>query len=60
WLCITHCLTFWIPTFLLPYFGMRDPQVQIAWKEKIALNLIIMIISALFLFLIVGISLMIC
>jgi hypothetical protein len=39
---------------------MYDRQVQMAWREKVALNLIILFLSASFLFFIVGMGLIMC
>ena len=42
WICCTWCLTWWMPTPCLFYCGgMRRKDIQIAFREKVALNIII-------------------
>jgi chitin synthase len=61
WVCCTWSLTWCFPSFLLFYVGrMKLPAVQMAWREKVALNLIILIGSALLLIFIIGIPLLLC
>ncbi|KAL5035310.1 hypothetical protein BDV3_005263 [Batrachochytrium dendrobatidis] len=61
WLCCTWSLTWWIPTCLIScLFGKRRPDVQIAWREKVALCTLIFLMCATMLFLIVGLGQVLC
>ena len=61
WVALCWILTFWCPTFLLRYVGrMKRIDVQQAWREKLALNMIIWFICACAVFVIVFISPIIC
>ena len=61
WLCCTWALTWWIPTYFIDKCGkMRRPDIQIAWREKIALNIIILFCCGLLLFYIIGLGQIIC
>jgi chitin synthase len=61
WVCTTWSLTFCIPSFCLFYVGkMKQPQVQMAWREKVALNVIILVASAILLFFIIGLPMVLC
>ena len=45
WLMLVWVLTWWIPSFMLKYIGrMKRPDVRIAWREKVALCIIIALI----------------
>ncbi|CAJ0899385.1 16088_t:CDS:10 [Entrophospora sp. SA101] len=46
WLIYTNCVTCCIPPSLLSCFGMHDKLVQRAWREKMALVSIILILCA--------------
>jgi chitin synthase len=55
WVCCTWCLTWWIPGFMLSWCGgMRSPQVRMAWREKVALCIIIFLLCSMLGFMIVG------
>jgi chitin synthase len=42
WLALVWTLTWWIPTFMLTYVGrMKRPDVRIAWREKVALCMLV-------------------
>ncbi|KAK9761424.1 hypothetical protein K7432_013683 [Basidiobolus ranarum] len=61
WMCCTWSLTFWIPTFTLRICGrMKRPDVQIAWREKTALCIIILFICLFILFFIIFFGRLIC
>ena len=60
WVCCTWCLTWWIPTFMIKCCGMNRADVQMAWREKVALVLIILIMCACMLFFIAGLGPLIC
>ena len=45
WLILVWSLTWWIPSFLLSYVGrMKRPDVRIAWREKVALCMLIFLV----------------
>ncbi|KAH6561991.1 hypothetical protein BASA62_009446 [Batrachochytrium salamandrivorans] len=61
WMCCTWGMTWWIPTPFISYvFKKRRPDVQIAWREKVALCFIIFLMCATMLFLIVGLGQVVC
>ncbi|KNC98261.1 uncharacterized protein SPPG_06659 [Spizellomyces punctatus DAOM BR117] len=61
WVCITWCLTWWIPSpFLRWCGGMQRPDVRMAWREKVALCILIMAMSLALLFFIIGLSWIVC
>ena len=60
WVCCTWCLTWWIPTPCIKMCGMKRPDVIMAWREKVALVLIILIMCAMMLFFIAGLGPLIC
>ena len=42
WLAIVYLLTFYIPDFLIKWIGrMKRKDIRIAWREKLAINLMI-------------------
>ncbi|KAI8976912.1 chitin synthase [Pilobolus umbonatus] len=56
WLC-----TWWIPSIFLKWFGkMPRPDVQMAWREKVTLCIIIGIFSGIVLFVIMGLGEVMC
>ncbi|KAI8929268.1 P-loop containing nucleoside triphosphate hydrolase protein, partial [Entophlyctis helioformis] len=61
WLCCTWSLTWWIPSPFLRLCGrmpLRDRQV--AWREKVALCIMIALLNAAILFFIIGLGPIIC
>ncbi|KAI8928600.1 chitin synthase-domain-containing protein [Entophlyctis helioformis] len=61
WVCITWSLTWWIPTCCIAtVFGKRRPDVQMAWREKVALCVIIFLMCATMLFFIIGLGRILC
>ncbi|KAI9221962.1 chitin synthase-domain-containing protein [Blastocladiella britannica] len=61
WVCFTWAVTFWIPGFLLSWVGrMKDKNVQMAWREKVALCFLIFLLSAAMLFVIAIAGLLVC
>ena len=60
WLSIVWPMTFLIPNFCLSMFGMRRPDIQIAWREKVAIFIIIMISCGILIFFIIGLGQIIC
>ncbi|EJT78647.1 hypothetical protein GGTG_03746 [Gaeumannomyces tritici R3-111a-1] len=42
WVFVTYMLTFWVPDFLIRWMGkMPRKDVRMAWREKLAINIII-------------------
>lgn len=61
WVCITYVCTFWAPSFILSSIcRMRDKTRQMAWKEKVTLCMLILILNSLLLFLIIGVGQIVC
>ncbi|ORZ41568.1 hypothetical protein BCR44DRAFT_1457115 [Catenaria anguillulae PL171] len=61
WVALTWCLTWWIPTCCLARCGkMARPDVQMAWREKMAICILILFACALQLFFIIGFGRVIC
>ena len=44
WILTSWILTWWIPTFFMRLIGIKDKQMQQAWREKVSLVLIILIL----------------
>ncbi|KAI0225522.1 hypothetical protein L0F63_000167 [Massospora cicadina] len=61
WICCTWALTWWIPGVFLGWCGrMKRSDVRMAWREKVALCIIIFTISALVVFFIAGVNPLVC
>jgi len=61
WVMLTWALTFWIPSFMLRYIGrMKRPDVRMAWREKLALMILIMLLNGIVVFYIVGFGNLLC
>jgi len=61
WVALCWILTWWVPTPLLTYIGrMKRMDVRQAWREKLALNLIIWFICACAVFVIAVLGNLIC
>ncbi|KAJ1645347.1 Chitin synthase, class 3 [Coemansia asiatica] len=58
----TYCrvVTFWAPGRVLKCFGMAEPAVQMAWREKMGLVSIILAIMAVIAFLTFGLQQVLC
>lgn len=42
WMALVWALTFYVPTFVIKYVGrMMRPDIQVAWREKLAINILI-------------------
>ena len=42
WLFLVHLLTFFVPDFMIKWLGrMKRKDIRVAWREKLAINLII-------------------
>jgi chitin synthase len=61
WVALCWMLTFWIPTPFLTYIGrMKRMDIRQAWREKLALNMIIWFICACAVFVIAVLGVVIC
>ena len=60
WVRLTWALTWWMPSSLLRLRGMRRPDVQFAWREKVAICTLIALFCALVLFYIIGFGHVLC
>ncbi|KAI9355051.1 chitin synthase-domain-containing protein [Zopfochytrium polystomum] len=61
WLCVTWCLTWWIPDCCLTSCGkMKRPDIRMAWREKVALCIIILFLNLVILFFIVVFGQLLC
>jgi chitin synthase len=61
WVCCTWSLTWWIPSFLLSCCGrMKNRDIRMAWREKVALCLIIFLMCASMILFICGINYLVC
>ncbi|ODQ66999.1 hypothetical protein NADFUDRAFT_81629 [Nadsonia fulvescens var. elongata DSM 6958] len=61
WLRITYFLTWWIPDFFIKVFGrMKRMDIRVAWREKLALNLLIWLFCLLVVFFLMGFPILVC
>ncbi|KAL4780367.1 chitin synthase ChsE [Aspergillus varians] len=61
WMALVWLLTFYIPTPAIRYIGrMKRPEIQVAWREKFAINLLIWLSCASAIFIIIGFPMLIC
>ncbi|GAN00666.1 chitin synthase [Mucor ambiguus] len=61
WVRFVWLNTFWIPSFLLSKLGkMKRSDIQMAWREKVTLCMIIFWFSAVILFFIMGLGEVVC
>ncbi|KAJ3150297.1 hypothetical protein HDU86_006688 [Geranomyces michiganensis] len=61
WVCFTWATTWWIPAIYLSKCGrMKRPDVQMAWREKVALCCIILFLCALMIFFVQFFSILLC
>ena len=61
WVKFVWALTFFIPSFLLRSIGrLKRPDVRIAWREKVVLVSLILLLNASILFIIVGLGNVLC
>jgi chitin synthase len=61
WLAVVWGLTFWIPSPLLRYVGrMKRPDVRLAWREKVVLMFMILLINAAIVAYIIGFGKLLC
>lgn len=61
WVMLCWVLTFWVPTFAIAHIGrMKRIDIQQAWREKLALNILIWLVCGAAVFVIAIISPLIC
>ncbi|KAI9591605.1 chitin synthase-domain-containing protein [Syncephalis fuscata] len=60
WLCLTWLLTWYIPPFALGWCGMKRKDIRMAWREKLALCIIILLACLVMLFFIIAFGKIIC
>ncbi|KAG0970469.1 hypothetical protein G6F31_000872 [Rhizopus arrhizus] len=60
WLMFVWIMTWWIPSFLLAFFGMKRKDIQIAWREKFTLCTIILLMSGFIIWFLVFFGKLIC
>jgi chitin synthase len=61
WIRFVWLMTWWIPSPFLRWFGkMKREDVQMAWREKVTLCIVIFFFSAITIFVIVGLGEVIC
>ncbi|CAO3687737.1 unnamed protein product [Rhizopus stolonifer] len=61
WVRFVWLMTWWIPTPFLRWFGkMKREDVQMAWREKVTLCIIILFFSGITIFIIVGLGEVMC
>ncbi|KAJ9148885.1 Chitin synthase-like protein [Pleurostoma richardsiae] len=61
WVFIVYLMTFFIPDFLIRWIGrMSRKDVRMAWREKVAINMIIWLSCALAAFFMVAFPILIC
>ena len=61
WLAVVYLLTFYIPDFLIKWIGrMKRKDIRLAWREKLAINLLIWFSCAFVVFFIVIFPRLIC
>ncbi|CAO3682868.1 hypothetical protein G6F70_002985 [Rhizopus microsporus] len=61
WVSITWLTTWWIPSFLLSYgCGMRRSDIRMAWREKVTLCMVILLLCAVMIWFIVFFGQLIC
>ncbi|KAJ2744323.1 hypothetical protein GGI20_003050 [Coemansia sp. BCRC 34301] len=60
WTRTTHTLTWLIPDWLMSVCGMKREDIRMAWREKVAICVIILLMWAFVLFFIIGLGLIMC
>ncbi|EST05048.2 Cytochrome b5-like heme/steroid binding domain protein [Kalmanozyma brasiliensis GHG001] len=61
WVAFTWAITFFVPSFILRRFrSLQRPDIRMAWREKLAINLIIWFICGCAVFVIVVLGNLIC
>ncbi|KAJ5928475.1 Chitin synthase 8 [Penicillium verhagenii] len=61
WMFLVYMLTFYIPDFLIKWVGrMKRKEVRVAWREKLAINMLIWFACGCAVFMIVGFPGVVC
>ncbi|GLB34323.1 putative TRAFAC class myosin-kinesin ATPase superfamily, myosin family protein [Lyophyllum shimeji] len=61
WLWVVWACTWWVPTFLMTHLGrMKRPDVRIAWREKLTIYLLILLLNGIVVFYIVEFGRLLC
>ncbi|KAF2723367.1 glycosyltransferase family 2 protein [Polychaeton citri CBS 116435] len=61
WLALVYLLTWWVPDFLIRWIGRIERRdVRLAWREKLAINLLIWLSCAFVIFFMIGMPALIC
>ncbi|KAL5113990.1 hypothetical protein ACEQ8H_008137 [Pleosporales sp. CAS-2024a] len=61
WMFVVYMLTFFIPDFLIRIVGrIKRKDVRVAWREKLAINMLIWLSCGLVIFLMIGFPMLIC
>ncbi|KAF2747835.1 glycosyltransferase family 2 protein [Sporormia fimetaria CBS 119925] len=61
WMALVWFMTWFIPDFLIRWVGrMKRPDVRTAWREKLAINMLIWLTCAAFVFLMIGFPKLVC
>lgn len=61
WLFMVWVLTFWVPSPLIKWIGnVRRPDIRLAWREKLAINIVIWLVCACAIFVIAFLGNIIC
>ncbi|KIJ69713.1 glycosyltransferase family 2 protein [Hydnomerulius pinastri MD-312] len=61
WLYLVWTLTGWIPSFVLHYVGrMKRPDIRLAWREKLTLCILILLMNGIVIFYIVEFGRLLC
>lgn len=61
WLFVVYALTWYIPDFLIKWVGrIKRKDVRVAWREKLAINMLIWLSCCFVIFLMIGFPMLIC
>jgi len=61
WVAFVWAMTFWMPSPLLKFVGrMKRPDVRMAWREKVVIVVLILLLNAVIVFYIVGFGKLLC
>ncbi|KAH7137132.1 family 2 glycosyltransferase [Dactylonectria estremocensis] len=61
WVFVVFLMTWFIPDFLIRWMGrMPRKDIRIAWREKLAINMLIWLMCGIFAFIMVGFPMLIC
>ncbi|KAF1912818.1 chitin synthase-domain-containing protein [Ampelomyces quisqualis] len=61
WMFIVYMMTWLIPDFLIKFVGrIKRKDVRLAWREKLAINMLIWLSCAFVIFLMIGFPMLIC